>query len=174
MNRTFEYTIPTDADLERGGKDFEVFWLRPIKMANNEATIRMQINTHWGGWKLKEGLVNSLGLQVGDTINAEISVLKRPGLIDDSDDVDLFASGVGADWLLDNNVGAGSIIDAKVKFVYAPAPVGGLEGREIWKLSLVLIEGYQIVKERNPDDVHTPSSAAPSINLSDHLASLFG
>lgn len=174
MNRIFDETFPADTDLEKGGKDFEVFWLRPIKMANAEATIRMQINTRWGGWKLKEGLVNSLGLQVGDTINAEISVLKRPGLIDDADDVDLFASGVGADWLLDNNVGSGSIIDAKVKFVYAPAPVGGIEGREIRKLSLVLIEGYNIVKERSTDDEHISSHTVPTINLSERLATLFG
>lgn len=136
------------AELEKGAKDFEVFWLRPKKMANNEAVLRMQINKGWGGWKLKDGLVRSLGLAVGDTINTEVSILNAPGLIEDADDTDLFASGEGADWLLENNVGNGSVIDAKVKFIYAKAPVGGLDGREVMKISLVFVEGYCVVKER--------------------------
>ena len=150
-NTPNEYDV-TNRDLEKGGKDFEVFWLRPKKMANTEAVLRMKINRRWCGWKLKDGLVRSLGLEVGDTINTEVSILNRPGLVEDADDTDLFASGTGADWLLDNNVGFGSIIDAKVKFVYAKAPVGGLEGRDIWKLSLVFIEGYGIIKEGSSPD----------------------
>lgn len=150
-NNSFEHSVNVN-DLEKGAKDFEVFWLRPKKMANKEAVLRMQINKRWGGWKLKDGLVNSLGLEVGDTINTEVSILNAPGLIDDADDTDLFASGEGADWLLDNNIGFGSVIDAKVKFVYAQAPVGGLDGKEVWKISLVFIEGYSVVKERSSCD----------------------
>lgn len=152
MSNTPNEYDATNIDLEKGGKDFEVFWLRPKKMANTEAVLRMKINKRWGGWKLKDGLVNSLGLEIGDTINTEVSILNRPGLAEDADDTDLFASGTGADWLLDNNVGLGSIIDAKVKFVYAKAPVGGLEGRDIWKLSLVFIEGYGIIREKSSRD----------------------
>lgn len=152
MNSNPNEHVVNEEDLERGGKDFEVFWLRPKKMAGKEALVRMEINKRWSGWKLKDGLVKSLGLEIGDTINTEVSILNGPGLIDDADDTDLFASGLGADWLLDNNVGLGSVIDAKVKFVYSRAPVGGLEGRPVWKLSLVFIEGYRIVKERSSKD----------------------
>ena len=93
-------------------------------------------------------IVTSLGLMIGDTINTEVSVLEGPGLIDNADDTDLFASGAGADWLLENDIGLGSIIDAKVKIVYSRAPVGGRDGKEVWKISLVFIEGYNIVKSR--------------------------
>ena len=146
-NSNAEHIIDLDT-LKKGARDFEIFWLRPKKMANIEAILRMKINTRWGGWKLKDGLVQSLGLVVGDTINAEVSVLNAPGLISETDDTDLFAGGVGADWLLDNDVGMGSVIDAKVRFVYAEAPVGGLEGKTIWKLSLVFVEGYNVVEKR--------------------------
>ena len=122
-----------------------------------------------GGWKLKDGLVKSLGLEIGDTINTEVSVLNGPGLIENADDTDLFASGGGADWLLDNDVGMGSIIDAKVRFVYAKAPVGGIEGRDIWKLSLVFVEGYAIIEERCADDEENDSINPPSIKLPTHL-----
>ena len=75
-----ERLIPIE-DLEKGARDFEVFWLRPQKMANKEVILRMEIKTRWGGWKLKDGLVKSLGLVVGDTINTEVSVLNAPGLM---------------------------------------------------------------------------------------------
>lgn len=149
MGNTIKRSVVEDIELEKGAKDFEFFWLRPKKMNSHEAVVRMKINKKWGGWKLKDELVNSLGLEVGDTINTEVSVLNTSGLIADDEDTDLFASGDGADWLLDNNVGLGSVIDAKVKFVYAKAPVGGFDGREIWKISLVLVDGYNIVKERS-------------------------
>lgn len=148
MDGVPEKYVVNESDLEIGAKEFEMFWLRPRKMADHEAVLRMRINKNWGGWKLKDELVKSIGLEIGDTINTEISVLNGPGLIDDAEDTDLFASGEGADWLLDNDIGKGSIIDAKVKFVYSQAPVGGLDGREVWKISLVFIRGYDIVEKR--------------------------
>lgn len=155
-----EYSV-TNSDLVKGGKDFEVFWLRPKKMANTEAILKMRVNQPWGGWKLKDGLVESLGLEVGDTINTEVTVLNGPGLIENADDTDLFASGAGADWLLDNDIGQGSIFEAKVKFVYAKAPVGGLAGRDVWKLSLVFIEGYGINRGRYTQDEQGDSIESP-------------
>lgn len=157
-----ERLIPIE-DLEKGARDFEVFWLRPQKMANKEVILRMEIKTRWGGWKLKDGLVKSLGLVVGDTINTEVSVLNAPGLIDDKEDTDLFACGAGADWLLENDIGFGSVIDAKVKFVYAKAPVGGLEGKEVWKISLVFVEGYHIEKKRDLNLEHDSIESISSL-----------
>mgnify|MGYP003300494634 CR=1 FL=1 len=162
------------SELEKGAKDFEIFWLRPKKMANKEAILRMQINKKWGGWKLKDGLVESLSLEVGDTINTEVSILNAPGLIEDADDTDLFASGEGADWLLANDIGFGAIIDAKVKFVYAKAPIGGLDGREVWKISLVFVEGYHVVEKRDTKGGQYNSISIPTIGIPDKLSSLFG
>lgn len=152
MNSNCNDVIVSDNELSTGAKAFEVFWLRPKKMTDKEYVLRMKLNRGWNGWKLKDELVRSLGLEIGDTINTEVSVLLRPGLIDNADDTDLFASGSGADWLLENNVGKGSIIDAKVKFVYSQAPVGGRDGKEVWKLSLVLVEGYRIVDCKTEQD----------------------
>lgn len=161
-NQYVERPIPVE-ELEKGAKDFEVFWLRPQKMANKEVILRMEIKQRWGGWKLKDGLVKSLGLEIGDTINTEVRVLNAPGLIDDEEDTDLFACGAGADWLLDNDIGLGSVIDAKVKFVYGKAPVGGLEGKEVWKISLVFVEGYHIEKERDLNFEHDNIGGIPSL-----------
>lgn len=142
----------SEDERKAGAKAFEEFWLRPKKKANSIEKVRMMITKKWNGWKLKDELVNSLGLAIGDTINTEVSILDGPGLIEQADDTDLFASGDGADWLLQNNIGFGSVIDAEVRFVYSRAPVGGLAGREVWKLSLVFIKGYAIIRDRAADN----------------------
>lgn len=142
----------SESELKNNAKAFEMFWLRPRKFDDQEFILQMEITKNWNGWKLKDALVKSVGLEVGDTINTEVRVLNGPGLIDDADDTDLFADGEGADWLLENEVGRGSIINAKVKFKYSRAPVGGREGREVWKLSLVFVEGYDVVREKKLGD----------------------
>lgn len=136
-----------EKDLVSGAKEFECFWLRPFRGRDEEVVLRMRINKKWGGWKLRDGLVKSLDLTVGDTINTEVTVLDGPGLIEEEDHTDLFADGEGADWLLENEVITNSEIVAKVKFKYSLAPVGGLDGKNVWKASLVFIEGYAVEKK---------------------------
>ena len=148
-NAINSYSI-NDGELEKGAKEFEVFCLRPKKMAGQEAILRMIITQKWGGWRLKDELVMSMELEVGDTINSEVHILYGPGLIKDEENLDLFASGEAADWLLDNNVGLGSVIDAKVKFAYKRVPVGQ-NGKEVWTASLILVEGYNVIEHRSTD-----------------------
>ena len=142
-------------ELREGAKMYEFFYLRPKKMAEKTAVVRMRINKGWSGWKLKDELVESLGLEIGDTMNTEVSVLEGPGYIENVTDTDLFASGEAADWLFENEIKKGSVIDGRVKFVYSKAPVGGIGGREIWKASLVLLEGISVNENSYP--THSPS-----------------
>lgn len=150
MSSEIKKNTTTENKLKEGAKVFEMVWLRPKKIEKDgiEVDLRMKINKKWGGWKLKDEVIESVGLEVGDTINTEVSILCGPGLIADSGDTDLFASGQGADWLLENEVGKGSVIDAKVKLIYSPAPIGGVDGKEIWRLSLVFLKGYEIIQKR--------------------------
>lgn len=134
----------TEEELKEGTKLFEGFWLRPKQYANKIVPLRLRINKKWGGWKIKDELVNSLGLEVGDTISTEVTPQFMSELIDDKNDTDMFASGSGADWLLNNNVGVGTIIDCTVRFVYAKAPIGP-NGKEISKVSLVFENGISVV-----------------------------
>ena len=66
------------------------------------------------------------------------------GIIDDEDDTDLFASASAADWLLDNQVGVGTIIDVLVRFCYSKAPVG-MNGKMVNKISLIMEKGIAVV-----------------------------
>lgn len=159
MDTTVNNYSINDSDLENGAREFEVFCLRPKKMASKETVLRMKITQKWGGWRLKDELVVSMGLEVGDTINAEVYILNGPGLIKDEENIDLFASGEAADWLLENDVGYGSVIDAKVKFVYVKVPVGQ-NGKEVWTASLILLEGYNVIAPRS-NDIDTDQSDEP-------------
>ena len=131
-----EKKIIEEKALEEGGKLFELFWLRPKRYADQTAVMRLRINKKWDGWKLKDELVESLGLEIGDTISTEITPYFTNSIIDDDNDTDLFATAAAADWLLKNNVGIGSIIDCSVRFAYTKVPTG-LNERVVNKVSLV-------------------------------------
>lgn len=139
-----DYENISREELKNGGELFEKFWLRPGRYADQKAAIRLRINKKWGGWKVKDELVTAVGLEVGDTISTEITPYFTSGIIDDDNDTDLFASGKGADWLLDNKVSAGTVIDCVVRFDYSQVPVG-LNGKVINKISLVFEEGIKVV-----------------------------
>lgn len=135
--------------IRNGAKEFEMFWLRPRVKDDMEAVLRLRINGKINGWKLKDELVRSVGLDVGDCISTEVSVQCGPNIIDDDGDTDLFAGGESADWLLSVVTQApsveGCIVDCRVRFSYKEAPVGGPEGRSVYKASLVLLEGIRYV-----------------------------
>lgn len=130
--------------LAEGAKKFELFWLRPRKYAGEVVPIRLRINKKWGGWKVKDELIKSVGGEVGDTISTETTAYMAQGIIDDDDDTDLFASGEAADWLLENAPNPGSVIDCYVRFSYCKAPVGA-NNKMVNKVSLVLIKGIRYV-----------------------------
>lgn len=151
----------TEDDLKKGGEFFEKFWLRPKNYIDKRVAIRLRINKKWGGWKLRDELITSLGLEVGDTISTEITPYFTSDIIDDDNDTDLFASGEGADWLLDNHVVTGTIIDCYVRFSYAKVPLG-MHGKEIGKISLVFEKGIRVVGTDNKYGVAVPDD---SMNL---------
>lgn len=128
-----------------GAKKFEHFWLRPAKYAGEIVPVRLRINRKWGGWKVKDELISSLGLDVGDCISTEVTIKLTQGVIDDDDDTDLFASGEGADWLLENAAKPGSVCDCYVRFAYNKAPVGK-DDKMVNKVSLVFVKGIRYVE----------------------------
>ena len=134
----------TDEMLKEGAEKFEMFWLRPSTLASEVVPLRLRINKKWGGWKVKDELIQALGLEVGDTVSTEITAQLTAEMIDDNDDTDLFASGEGATWLLANAATPGSIIDCYVRFSYCKAPVG-VNNKIVNKVSLVFVKGIKYV-----------------------------
>lgn len=140
---------------------FEWFCLRPARYKDMKAVLRLTVTKKWSGWKVKDELIRSLGLKVGDTIVTEVNVESAGQYIDDVDGIDMFADGANADWLLENNVGIGSIIDCLVQFKYEPAPVGYRE-KIINKVSLVVLQCLAIQKARDPLGVSSNTDSADS------------
>lgn len=134
----------TDDMLREGAKKYELFWLRPNRFIGEIVPLRLRINKKYGGWKVKDELIRAVGQEVGDTISTEVTIQSRQGIIDDDDDTDLFASGDGADWLLENAPTPGHVIDCFVRFTYCKAPVGQ-NGKVINKVSLVFVKGIKHV-----------------------------
>lgn len=159
----------SEEDLKEGGELFEMFWLRPSRHAGKRVAIRLRINKKWGGWKVKDEIITSIGLEVGDTISTEITPYFTTGIIDDDNDTDLFASDKGADWLLDNKVTIGTIIDCVVRFAYAPAAVGP-NGKVINKISLIFEEGISVVGTEENDVSHLADN---SFDLDSFLKNLW-
>ena len=152
-----------EKELKEGAKLFERFWLLPKRYADQTAMMRLRINKKWGGWKLKDELIYSLHLDIGNTISTEITTYFTYNIIDDDNDTDLFASADAADWLLENNVGIGTIVDCSVRFAYTKVPVG-FNGKDIYKVSLVMVEGFSVV---GVDQKYVEESDENSNHISD-------
>lgn len=135
----------TDEMLRNGAEKFELFWLRPTRFMSEIVPLRLRINKKYGGWKVKDELIRAVGLEVGDTISTEVTVELTKGIIDDSDDTDLFASGDGADWLLENATTPGHVVDCYVRLSYCKAPVG-VNSKTINKVLLVFVKCIKYVE----------------------------
>lgn len=153
--------------LKNGGKLVELFCLRPKLHKDKHVTLRVKINSKWSGWKLRGDLVESLGFEVGNTIVTTVSPLFTDGLSADVGNIDLFASGENIDWLLENKVSAGSVIDCQVKFSYKVVPAG-FDKKEISKVSLFFEKGIDIIDD---DSISAGKSAGNSC-LDDIIKSL--
>ena len=163
----------TEEELKIGAFEFQRFWLRPLSRAGQIIPVRLRINKRFSGWKLKDELIQSLGLKVGDSINTEVTVLFTGDLIGYSDDMDLFADGEAADWLLDtvikNNSPIGCVIDCFVELSYCEAPVGK-NGKMINKASLILEKGIRCVEyDKSKESGQNDNTDMLSMILNDML-----
>lgn len=163
-----EYSINLES-VEQGGKLAELFCLRPKLYKDKQVTLRVKINSKWGGWKLRDDLVTGLGLEIGNTIVTTVSPLYTNGLSADASNIDFFASGKNIDWLLENKVPAGSVIDCQVRFSYAEVPMG-YEQKKILKVSLIFEKGFNVIIDDSISDEKPTSNAC----LDDIIQSLTG
>ena len=76
----------------------------------------MRITSELSGSELKDDIVKSFGLELGDTLSAYIDILSDDGQKINKRRMSVYADGEYADWL--EKVSIGSIIKAQVKTVY--------------------------------------------------------
>lgn len=160
--------------LQENGKLVELFCLRPKIYKDNLVTLRVKIDSKWCGWKLRDDLVTCLGLEVGNTIVATVVPQYTEGFSAEVNKLDLFASGKNIDWLIENKISIGSVIDCKVKFSYIKAPIG-INGREVFKASLIFENGIKVIHETskiNESETEKPPIDDFFKNIADNISEL--
>lgn len=145
-------------ELIEGARRLERFLLLPVRHQNETATVRLRLKGQVSGWRLKDELVEAVGLTVGDAVCVETELMLGPGIFEGSDDIDLFAGGEEASWLInslfDTNCISDCVADCVVKFVCCYAPIGR-DGRTILKAAMVLKQGVRIID--NEQKLHDDS-----------------
>lgn len=148
-----EYTA-NETELKQGGELAEKFCLRPKCYADKIVTLRLKINDKWSGWRIREDIISKLQLEIGGTIATRASLYFTNNLSEDVNKMDVFASEKGADWLIDNKVSEGDVIDCEVQFSYVSVPADPMNSKciSIPKVSLIFINGLAVV-ERGTDTI---------------------
>lgn len=142
-------------ELQNGGRLVERFCLLPKKHENQSVTIRLKINGKWVGWRLRDEVVNALELEVGNTITTSVLPQYTCGLSSDVDNMDLFVSGDGIEWLIEHKVTTGTCIDCQVRFTYKKIPsVSNRDGINV--ACLVFEKGIAVV---GIDDTNTEDTS---------------
>ncbi len=130
---------------------FKKFMLLPERYKNTEAVLRVRFDGKFGTWLVREALFEAFGLDRGDTIFCnDVSVLGADfsDIDDDSLTIDVFAEGKCADWIVDNNITFGHIIEAKFMFAYEFVP--GVKNSGYKKAVLIMKDGLVVIgKDKN-------------------------
>lgn len=140
----------TEEMLRAGAARFERFWLRPKGLAGEIVPMRLRIRKKYSGWSTMDEMIRAIGLEVGDTISTEITIALglTGGILDEKDDIPLFASGDDADWLLKNAAKPGCLIDCYVRLACCRAP-RETDGKPVNAVSLIFVRGIRSVQSQD-------------------------
>lgn len=113
-------SIDTSKVLANQGGDSEdtirKFLLRPVRYQGLEIELSMQVISELTGSTLKDDIVKTLGLELGNTLSVDVNVLEKDGTILTDRKISVYADKENADWL--EGVSPGNVIRAKVKTAF--------------------------------------------------------
>lgn len=146
-----EISIDSSKVLPRESQNYEKtinkFLLRPSKYQGIEVTLTMKVLSEIKGSTLKDELVKTLGLELGDTLSVDVNILKNDRTLLSDRKIAIYADKDNADWL--ENVSLGNVIRAKVKTAFCSIKElsNWDEGRTLTNntyLGLVILKGLEI------------------------------
>ena len=147
-----EISIDSSKVLPVKSKNYEEtiskFLLRPSKYQGIEVELMMKVISELTGSTLKDEIVKTLGLEVGDTLSVDVNILKNDRTLLTNRRIAIYADKDNADWL--ENVSPGNIIRAKVKTAFCSIKElsNWDEGRILTNntyLGLVVLKGLDII-----------------------------
>lgn len=113
-------SIDTSQVLSNKSENYEdtisKFLLRPARYQDIELEVTMKVVSELSGSILKDDIVKSLGLELGNTLSVDVNILRENGTLLSSRKVPIYADKDNADWL--ENVLPGNIIRASVKTAF--------------------------------------------------------
>ena len=139
-----------DEDYLLGAELFRRFVLLPKRYSGFEAILRIRMDGKFGTWKLRDELFEAFGIDAGDAVFGNDATVIGADLNDVDDRVrtiDFFAAGESADWILENNVGTGTIFEGKFRFDYKPVEgiAANRASEAAYIAALILVEGKAVI-----------------------------
>lgn len=161
-----------------GANAFRKFVRRPERYKNEEHVLRIKLEGKFGGWRLREDVYQAfLGTGVKDFLFInDVNVLGRENNDVERDNwlVDCFAVGSVADWIDDQDVTQGDIIEGKFKFAYELVKNGAntrgvAEAHDSEIANLILLEGY---KKLSSDDMQDEDDSKTTLEAENDFSEL--
>lgn len=112
VDKTKSFLAKSENDEVTVGK----FLLRPSRYQGIELELAMKVVSELSGSTLKDDIVRSMGLELGNTLSVDVNVLKADGSVLSNRKISVYADKENADWL--EAVTPGNIIRAKVKTAF--------------------------------------------------------
>lgn len=135
-----------ETDLQDNAKVLESFCLLPALYKDRQICLRFQLRKPWSGWNLRDDVAESLGFTPGATMGTTVGSYWDSELSADIKNLNLFASGEAAQWLIDNRISMGDVFDCKVKLFYGRI---GADAK-FNAIALTMTKGLQVVKRKEP------------------------
>lgn len=137
-------------ELVLGSTIFKKFLLLPERYKNRDVVLRVRIDGTYGSWKQRDVLFEAYNLSPGDALRIEdVSVLG----VDLSDvdktawQIDMYAEGKIADWILDAGVTKGSVVEGEFRLLYEL--VEGISSMGDAKIAAILMINGKTVTNKN-------------------------
>lgn len=149
-----------------GAKLFKKFVKRPARYKNQDAILRVRLDGQYGGWRLRDELYKAFGFEPGHALflNDVYTLGVKPDVADIIWTVDCFADGDAADWLDNNEVEQGAIIEGKFRFGYEKVKKSGrasvnADVEDAFIANLIMLEGISVVSRDVPVNFTSDSIA---------------
>ena len=136
-------------DYSVGAKLFRYFLLLPQRHKDKRVSLRVRLDGKFGSVLVRPEIFEAFNLEQGDTILSEDAVVLGADLSDiDDSNIDLFAEGAAADWILDNELTVGSVLEGDFRLAYESVRRREADGY-YKKAALILLKGTKNVSNKS-------------------------
>ncbi len=120
LKKLEKISIDTSQVLPNKSENYEdtisKFLLRPARYQDIELEVTMKVVSELSGSTLKDDIVKSLGLELGNTLSVDVNILRENGTLLSNQKISIYADKENADWL--EHVSPGKIIKASIKTAF--------------------------------------------------------